>query len=638
MNVDLGTNDRTRLLTRCLVMALAGVALATLSPVAAGGEEDDPIVGRIVYLDDPIEINVPPASDPSVPVWTEEFRFDDAGWIEIRFAVFDLPPEPEEPESRGRLVFRDPKGVESTPYWENGPERLIPEEGGMHTDFFRVEGVTLTLYGDPIEPITIVIDSWAYGLPDEGGSGDADDEACFHDVKCLDGDDPRYKAAKAVARIYYNRRSSRTTVRNATAFLYECPSRSESDPPQNLLMAAGHSLKDLQGFSAEFMAERKECKDPVDADKKCPGKHFKGKVSTVKVHDCCDVGIIELKAKPGETYGLLELKSEKDLKRGESDLFVPQHPNEHCKEYSEGKYDGPVSRDRNPKKCLHDAKVGGDKGASGSPFLHKFGDSGWKVVGILTGGFDPTDCESIFTGASRAIAAFCARSGSREQARVGDCEICIWPDQLHIVGPVPNELSVGEEGTITATVQANFCGIPGMEVVFTTLAGELTYTDGFVSEDGSEAILYTPEEGQVEMPFIADGPGPALIEVAVTSGNELSTFSFFEILGAPLVPGGDDLQTDPPSSNEDDQAGADVLDDLLFGDPSTLNDDADPNQDRPDDPSATDDDGVDLPDADGRTTSGSVPQGTCGALGLITMSAMCGALLVLRVARRRRSL
>ena len=41
------------------------------------------------------------------------------------------------------------------------------------------------------------------------------------------------------------------------------------------------------------------------------------------------------------------------------------------------------------------------------------------------------------------------------------------PDQLHIAGPIPNQVLVGATGTIRATVQQGFVGVEGSEVVFT---------------------------------------------------------------------------------------------------------------------------------------------------------------------------
>jgi hypothetical protein len=104
--------------------------------------------------------------------------------------------------------------------------------------------------------------------------------------------------------------------------------------------------------------------------------------------------------------------------------------------------------------------------------------------------------------------------------------VCYEPDQLHIVGPVPNQVPVGEEGTITATVQANSVGVSSQDVVFSRLLGNFTFTSGTVSLDGTRATVFTDNNGLTNMTFVADAAGPALIKVTVT-GTKLSAFSFF---------------------------------------------------------------------------------------------------------------
>ncbi|MCK4660093.1 MAG: hypothetical protein KAV82_11280 [Phycisphaerae bacterium] len=107
-----------------------------------------------------------------------------------------------------------------------------------------------------------------------------------------------------------------------------------------------------------------------------------------------------------------------------------------------------------------------------------------------------------------------------------ECEI---PDQLHLVGPVPNEVSVGATGTINATVESRFVGVPGWEVVFTKLSGSLTFTSGSVSPDGTRAVMTTDSDGSAQMTFTADDPGMAFVQVTVT-GWPLTAYSLFTII------------------------------------------------------------------------------------------------------------
>ena len=107
-------------------------------------------------------------------------------------------------------------------------------------------------------------------------------------------------------------------------------------------------------------------------------------------------------------------------------------------------------------------------------------------------------------------------------------------DQVHLVGPIPNELPVGTEGKIVATVQEDFIGVPDFEVGFTKLEGDVTFTKGDILDDGTQATVITDPNGIAEMGFSGDAEGIGLIEASVT-GTQLSAFSFFEIIPCPLV-------------------------------------------------------------------------------------------------------
>ena len=110
-------------------------------------------------------------------------------------------------------------------------------------------------------------------------------------------------------------------------------------------------------------------------------------------------------------------------------------------------------------------------------------------------------------------------------------DACEVPDQLHIVGPLPNQILVGRgTGTIDALVASNFAGLPEWEVVFTKLFGSFTFTAGDVSPDGTEATVTTDQTGTAPMTFDADALGSGLIRVTVFD-TSLEAYSFFQIVG-----------------------------------------------------------------------------------------------------------
>ena len=111
--------------------------------------------------------------------------------------------------------------------------------------------------------------------------------------------------------------------------------------------------------------------------------------------------------------------------------------------------------------------------------------------------------------------------------------------QLHLVGPLPNQIPIEGTGEIIATVQRDFVGVGGSEVVFTKKSGAFTFTAGNVSLDGTEATVISDVNGIAEMSFSAVAEGPGLIEVSV-KWTELSAFSVFNILPCELVANFDD--------------------------------------------------------------------------------------------------
>ncbi len=113
---------------------------------------------------------------------------------------------------------------------------------------------------------------------------------------------------------------------------------------------------------------------------------------------------------------------------------------------------------------------------------------------------------------------------------MGAYEHQLEPDQLHIVGPLPNQVPTGEAATINAMVEDVFVGVPDREVVFTKLLGSFTFTAGEVSPDGTEARVVTDEKGTGRMTFVADDVGLGFIGVTVTGTELPMAFSVFEII------------------------------------------------------------------------------------------------------------
>ena len=107
------------------------------------------------------------------------------------------------------------------------------------------------------------------------------------------------------------------------------------------------------------------------------------------------------------------------------------------------------------------------------------------------------------------------------------------PDQLHIIGPVPNIISSGDSFTIEASVQSNLIGLGGRQLVFSKVEGDLLLGDfslvsGTVSEGGDETVVFTGPDGEATVIIVADGSGPALLRASVP-GTPLQAFFFFSI-------------------------------------------------------------------------------------------------------------
>lgn len=107
-------------------------------------------------------------------------------------------------------------------------------------------------------------------------------------------------------------------------------------------------------------------------------------------------------------------------------------------------------------------------------------------------------------------------------------------DQLHIAGPIPNQVHIGTSGTVTAKVQKNFVGVSGVDVLFTKKAGNLTLTSGSISPDGTQSLITTGYDGQADLTFDADAESSALIEVAVVN-TPLKVYSVLHIITCPYA-------------------------------------------------------------------------------------------------------
>lgn len=101
-------------------------------------------------------------------------------------------------------------------------------------------------------------------------------------------------------------------------------------------------------------------------------------------------------------------------------------------------------------------------------------------------------------------------------------------DQLHIAGPSPNQIPVGQDGTIVATVESAFTPMPGMTLTFTKLVGDFTFNDGVVSAGGATATLTTATNGAAVMEITGGSAGLGLVQVNL-AGTSLKVYALFMI-------------------------------------------------------------------------------------------------------------
>jgi hypothetical protein len=104
------------------------------------------------------------------------------------------------------------------------------------------------------------------------------------------------------------------------------------------------------------------------------------------------------------------------------------------------------------------------------------------------------------------------------------------PDHLHVVGPMPNDVVVGQAGRIEAVVLSEFLAVPGREVVFAKLLGDFEFTSGDVSGDGTESSMTTDADGRADVTFAASGIGSCAVRVTVADHESLVAYSVFRIV------------------------------------------------------------------------------------------------------------
>ncbi len=112
-----------------------------------------------------------------------------------------------------------------------------------------------------------------------------------------------------------------------------------------------------------------------------------------------------------------------------------------------------------------------------------------------------------------------------------NCE-CNPANHVALIEPDPNVIPVGGETQMAALVQGDTGPHPEVGVIFTRLEGAFTFTEGDVSGDGSETIVYTDESGWAGMSMVGDAPGPCFIEVFVP-GPELIQIASFQVIENP---------------------------------------------------------------------------------------------------------
>ncbi|MEQ9617121.1 MAG: caspase family protein [Phycisphaerales bacterium] len=102
------------------------------------------------------------------------------------------------------------------------------------------------------------------------------------------------------------------------------------------------------------------------------------------------------------------------------------------------------------------------------------------------------------------------------------------PDILYNEETESDEVRAGDEASFTTTATWANLPVEGAALVYSAPSGNITFTSGFSSEDGTQAHLPTDANGRATMTFTGNAPGPGLIRVNVP-GTNITTYHFVQI-------------------------------------------------------------------------------------------------------------
>jgi hypothetical protein len=122
---------------------------------------------------------------------------------------------------------------------------------------------------------------------------------------------------------------------------------------------------------------------------------------------------------------------------------------------------------------------------------------------------------------------------SKGLARYGEVEDYLvsagFPDQIHLYGPNPNNITLNVAQTLTAMVENNAVGLPGQTVAFSVSLGGIQFTSGTLGGGGATSSVVTDGYGSAAVNFVGTNAGPALIQATETSSG-LTAFQFLQVL------------------------------------------------------------------------------------------------------------